>query len=99
MKWLGIETMRRQNLWRLRFSLAANQLARLIFSRFASILFSNIVGRYAVGETGDRAGPAERPFTVGDMIPGFIADFLTQLIRIGLSIDPDARPSFHDIMA
>jgi serine/threonine protein kinase len=65
---------------------------------FASILFSIVVGHRPLRETAERSGRAERPVIVGDAIPGFVPDFVSQLIRYGLSTDPNNRPSFNEII-
>jgi DNA-binding helix-hairpin-helix protein with protein kinase domain len=64
---------------------------------FASILFSIVVGHHPFGEAIDRRGRAERPSIFSG--PGFVPDFVSQLIRFGLSTDPDDRPSFDEIIA
>jgi serine/threonine protein kinase len=65
---------------------------------FALILFSIVVGHRPFGETGERSCPAKRPLIVGDTIPGFVPGFVVRLIRSGLSTNPNARPSFNDIV-
>jgi serine/threonine protein kinase len=68
-----------------------------IFS-FALLLFSIIVGHCPLEEAGERGDRAERSRIVPDTIPGFVPEFVSELIRSGLSINPNDRPSFNEIL-
>jgi hypothetical protein len=65
---------------------------------FASILFSIVVGHHPFGETGERDSPTERPLIVSATIPRFVPHFVSELIRSGLSTNPNARPSFDEVI-
>jgi serine/threonine protein kinase len=64
---------------------------------FKLILVTIVVGHRPFRETGERSGRAQRPLIVRDAIPGFVSDFVSQLILSGLSTDPNDRPSFNEI--
>jgi serine/threonine protein kinase len=66
---------------------------------FALILFSIVVGYYPFEETDDWGCCAERDVIVDDdAIPSCVSGFVRQLIRSGLSTNPNGRPSFSDII-
>jgi serine/threonine protein kinase len=66
---------------------------------FALILFSIVVGHYPFEETDHQGCCTERPLVVDDdVIPIYVSGFVRQLIRSGLSTNPNDRPSFNDII-
>jgi serine/threonine protein kinase len=65
---------------------------------FAAILFSIVVGHYPFGETDERSGRVKKPLTVNVTLPGFVPDFVCQLIQLGLSTNMHDRPSFNKII-
>jgi serine/threonine protein kinase len=65
---------------------------------FALILFSIVVGHCPFGETDERSDRERKLLIVGDTIPGFVPDFVSELIQSGLSTYPNNRPSFDDII-
>jgi hypothetical protein len=64
----------------------------------ASILLSIVMSHYPFQEIGERIGRAERPLMFCNAISGFVPGFVSQLIQLGLSTDPDGRLSFHEII-
>jgi hypothetical protein len=66
---------------------------------FALLLFLIVAGHCLFGEAGDRSGRAEKPLIVDNVIPAFVPEFVSQLIRLRPSTDPHRRPSFDEIIA
>jgi serine/threonine protein kinase len=64
----------------------------------ASVLFSIVVGQRPFEEIDERGGRAEIGLIVRDAIPGFVSRVVSRLILSGLSTNPNARPSFNEIL-
>jgi serine/threonine protein kinase len=69
-----------------------------VFS-FALILFEIVVGLPALGETSTSEQLGKLPVNARERaeIPAFVPEFVSALIKSGLSANPRERPSFNDI--